>query len=93
MFIPRIQIFSIPYLGSKFFSSRIPDPWLALKNLSIILTQKNSRKYDPGCSSRIRITDPDPDIYPYRIPSPGVKKAPNLGSKIRNTDAVFAFLP
>jgi hypothetical protein len=29
----------------------------------------SSRKYDPGCSSRIRITDPDPDS--------GIKKAPD----------------
>ncbi len=34
----------------------------------------SSRKYDPGCSSRIRI----PDFLP--IPDPGVKKAPDPGS-------------
>jgi hypothetical protein len=39
-----------------------------------------SRKYDPGCSSRIRIPDLDPDCYPSRIPDPGVKKAPVPGS-------------
>jgi hypothetical protein len=50
--------------GSGMF---IPDPNIfhpgsVLKNLSI-LNQKlflSSRKYDPGCSSRIRIPDPDP---------------------------------
>jgi hypothetical protein len=36
----------------------------------------SSRKYDPGCSSRI--PDPDADILP--IPDPGVKKAPDPGS-------------
>jgi hypothetical protein len=34
----------------------------------------SSRKYDPGCSSRI----PDPDFL--SIPDPGVKKAPDPGS-------------
>ncbi len=38
----------------------------------------SSRKYDPGCSSRIPITDPDPDFLP--IPDPGVKRAPYPGS-------------
>ncbi len=33
----------------------------------------SSRKYDPGCSSRIRILI----FYPSRIPDPGVKKAPD----------------
>jgi hypothetical protein len=63
------------YPGSEFFPSRIrifpvPYPGSASKNLSI-LTQKiviSSRKYDPDCSSRIRIpeskrhriSDPDP---------------------------------
>ncbi len=38
----------------------------------------NSRKYDPGCSSRIRIPDSDPDFLPI----------PDLESRIRirNTD-------
>ena len=35
-----------------------------------------------------RIPDPDADFLPSRIPDPGVKKAPNPGSRIRirNTD-------
>jgi hypothetical protein len=46
--------------GSEFFPSRIPDffhPGSASKNLSILTPKMflNSRKYDPGCSSRIRI--------------------------------------
>ncbi len=78
MFIPDPN-FSFPdpnffHPGSVFFLS----PGSASKNLSI-LTQKLflcSRKYDPGCSSRIRILI----FYPSRIPDPGVKKAPDLGS-------------
>jgi hypothetical protein len=48
----------------------------------------SSKKYDPGCSSRI--PDPDADFLPSRIPDPEVKKAPNPGSRIRirNTDTV-----
>jgi hypothetical protein len=38
----------------------------------------SSKKYDPGCSSRI--PDPDADFLPSWIPDPGVKKAPNPGS-------------
>ncbi len=80
MFIPDPN-FSFPdpnffHPGSVFF----PSPGSASKNLSI-LTQKLflcSRKYDPGCSSRIRILI----FYPSRIPDPGVKKALDLGSVI-----------
>jgi hypothetical protein len=74
------------YPGSDFFPSRIqtvsiPDPGSESKNLSILTPKKwflSSRKYDPGCSSRI--PDPDADFYPSRIPDPGVKKAPDPGS-------------
>ncbi len=43
----------------------------------------SSRKYDPGCSSRIWILI----FYPSRIPDLGVKKTPDPGSwiRIRNT--------
>jgi hypothetical protein len=68
----------IPDPGSDFFSTRIrifsiPEPRSASKNLSI-LTQKmffpvSSRKYNRGCSSWIRIPDPDPDFL--TIPDPG----------------------
>ncbi len=64
--------FSIPDPASEFFHSGsririffIPDPGSASKNLSI-LTLKiflSSRKYDPGCSSRIRILI----FYPSRM--------------------------
>jgi hypothetical protein len=38
----------------------------------------SSKKYDPGCSSRI--LDPNAYFRPSRIPDQGVKKAPNPGS-------------
>ncbi len=74
----------IPDLGSDFFPSRIrtvsiPDPH---QRISILTPKKpkkwflSSRKYDPGCSSRI----PDPDADFQSIPDPGVKKAPDPGS-------------
>ena len=77
----------IPYPGSDFFPSRIrtvsiPDLESASKNLSILTPKKpkkwflSSRKYDPGCSSRIRMLT----FYPSKIPDPGVKKAPDPGS-------------
>jgi hypothetical protein len=66
----------IPDTGSDFFPSRIPDPnclhpGSASKNLSILTQKKptkwflSSRKYDPGCSSRI------PGSKRHRIPNPG----------------------
>ncbi len=72
------------YPGSEFFhpGSRIrifsiPDPWSSLKKFFLIQKLfKSSRKYDPRCSSRIRILI----FYPSRILDPGVKKAPNPGS-------------
>jgi hypothetical protein len=62
--------------GSGMF---IPDSASASKNLSI-LSQKmvpSSRKYDPGCSSRIRIPEQGLDFLP--IPDPGSRgqKAPD----------------
>jgi hypothetical protein len=55
-----------------------PDPNF-FHHGSRILTQKfslSSRKYDPGCSFRIRI--PDPDFS--RIPDPGVQNAQDPGT-------------
>ncbi len=63
------------YPGSEFFTSRIP---IRIKELIIFQPKKwflSSRKYDPDCSSRIRIPDPDPDFLP--IPDPGVERAPD----------------
>ncbi len=76
----------IPDSGSELFDSgfrvkKIPDPGSgsASKNPSLINPKKlflNSRKYDRGCSSRIRILT----FYPSRIPDPGIKKALDPGS-------------
>ncbi len=90
----RIRLFSIPDPGSwipdpwsQIRTASIPDPGSSSKNLSILTPKKakkwflSSKKYDPGCSSRI--PDPDADFLPSRIPDPGVKKAPNPGSRIR----------
>jgi hypothetical protein len=79
----------IPDPGSDFFSSRIPiripDPnclhprsRIRIKEFKCLNPKKwflSSRKYDPGCSSRI--PDPDADFYPSPIPDPGVKNAPD----------------
>jgi hypothetical protein len=68
--------------GSQIGTVSIPGPGSAWKNLSILTPKEtkkwflSSRKYDPGCSSRIRILT----FYPSRIPDPGVKKAPDPGS-------------
>jgi hypothetical protein len=58
-------------------------PGSASKKLSILIKKicSSSRKYDPGCSSRIWIPDPEPDFLP--IPDPGFRKAPALVSRIR----------
>jgi hypothetical protein len=72
--LSRIRHFSIPHPGSEFFPSRI-----RIKQFQYFKAKKcflSSRKYDPGCSSRI--SDPDPDFLP--IPDPGVKKAPDPGA-------------
>ncbi len=71
--------------GSEFFPSRMPDPNFSIpdlgsasKNLGALGQKKLfliSRKYDLGCSSRIRILI----FYPSLIPDPGVKKAPDPG--------------
>jgi hypothetical protein len=91
----------IPDPGSDFFPSRIPDPnclhpgsRILIKEFKYFNPKKakkwflSSKKYYPGCSSRI--PDPDADFLPSRIPDPGVKKAPSLGSRIRiRNTAVF----
>jgi hypothetical protein len=48
----------------------------------------SSRKYDPGCSSRIRMLT----FYPSRIPDPGVKKAPDPGSGSATLHIMLVFL-
>jgi hypothetical protein len=73
----------IPDPGSEFFPSRI-----RIKEFKYFNPKKwflSSRKYDPGCSSRIR--DPDPDFIP--IPDPDVKKAPDPGSGFATLDKIY----
>jgi hypothetical protein len=77
------------YPGSDFFPSRIltvsiPDPGSLSKNLSILTPKKAkkwflcSKKYDPGCSSRI--PDPDADFLPSRIQGSKRHPIPDPGS-------------
>jgi hypothetical protein len=65
------QIFFLPGSRIRIKELKYFDP----KNCFL-----SSRKYDPGCSSRIRILIfrpsriPDPGVKKDRIPDPGVKK-------------------
>jgi hypothetical protein len=77
----------IPDPGSDFFPSRNclhPGSRIRIKEFKYFNPKKtekwflSSRKYDPGCSSRIRIRMLT--FYPSRIPDPVVKKAPDPGS-------------
>ncbi len=73
-FLSRIRIFSILDLGSAIR--------IRITNLSI-LTNKlflSYRKYDPGCSSLIRIPGPDLDFL--TIPDPGFRGQKGTGSRI-----------
>ncbi len=70
----------------------IPDPNLfhpgsrfRIKEVKYFNTKKwflSSRKYDPGCSSRIRILT----FYPSRIPDSGSRGHKGTASRIRNTE-------
>jgi hypothetical protein len=87
MNIPVWRIWDV-YPGSRIRLFSIPDPrsWILIKEFKYFNPKKSkkwflsSKKYDPGCSSPI--LDPDADFLPSRIPDPGVKKAPNPGSRI-----------
>ncbi len=83
----------IPDPGSDFFPSRIPDPnclhpgfRILIKEFKYFNPQKakkwflSSKKYDPGCSSRI--PDPDADFLPSRIPDPGSRGQKGTQSRI-----------
>jgi hypothetical protein len=80
----------IPDPGSDFFS--IPDTnclhtgsRIRIKEFEYFGPKKwflSSRKYDPGCSSRI----PDPDADFLTIPDPGTRGQKGTGSRIRNTE-------
>ncbi len=77
MFFP-VRIFSIP--DPNFFH---PGSRIRIKEFTYFNPNKwflSFRKYDSGCSYRIRILT----FYPSRIPGPGVKKARSL-IRIRNT--------
>ncbi len=73
--LSRIPDPTFSHPRSRIRTVSIPDPGSSSKNLSILTPKKakkwflSSKKYDPGCSSR--------------IPDPGVKKASNPGSRIR----------
>jgi hypothetical protein len=66
----RIRIFSIPDTGSDFFPSQIPDPHQIFRYFNPKNWFLRSRKYDPGCSSRIRILF----FYPSKIRIQGSKR-------------------
>jgi len=72
-----------------------PESRILIKEFKYFNPQKSkkkwflsSKKYDPGCSSRI--SDPDADFFPSRIPDPGVKKTPNPGFRIRIRNTGFS---
>jgi hypothetical protein len=80
--------------GSDFFPSQISDPNCLHPRSRILIKEfkakkwfLSSKKYDPGCSSRI--PDPDADFLPSRIPDPGVKKAPNPGSGSATLEKIY----
>ncbi len=72
----RIRIFPIPDRGSR----------IRIKELKYFNPKKgflSSRKYDPGCSSLIRIPDPDSEFFPIPDPDPGSRGQKGTGSLIR----------
>jgi hypothetical protein len=76
----------IPDPGSDFFHPgsriRIFPSRIRIKEFKYFNPKKgflSSRKYDPGCSSRIRILT----FYPSRIPDPGSRVQKGNGSRIR----------
>ncbi len=84
----------IPDPGSEFLPSRIPDPNSFHPGSRIRIKEfgeefeyfkpkklfLSSRKYDPGCESRIRI------LIFLLIPDPGSSGQKGTGSRIRNTE-------
>ncbi len=57
-----------------------PDPILT-KEFKYLSQKNGFRKYDRGCSSRIRIPDPDPDFL--SISDSGSSGQKGTGSRIR----------
>jgi hypothetical protein len=74
----------------------IPDPGSSSKNSSILTPKKakkwfqSSKKYDPGCSSRI--PDPDADFLPSRIPELGYRGQKGTQSRIPDPDPQHCYL-
>jgi hypothetical protein len=82
-FVPVLRIRDV-YPVSRIRTFSILDPVSASKNLSI-LTQKwflSSPKYNPCCSSRIQVPNPDPDLL-FPIPDPRSRGQKGTGSRIR----------
>jgi hypothetical protein len=96
MFIPDPAFF---HPGSRIQTVSIPDPGsrILIKEVKYFNSTKakkwflSSKKYDPGCSSRI--PDPDADFLPSRIPDSGSRgqKGTQFRIRIRNTE-IFQFL-
>jgi hypothetical protein len=86
---PVFDFFSIPDPNLFHHGSRI-----RIKEFKYFNPEKwflSSRKYDSGCSSRIRIPDPDPDFLP--IPNPGSRgKKGNPGSGSATLNILKYFL-
>ncbi len=86
--LSRIRIFSIP--DQKDSRSRIR---IHITEFKYFFPKKfilNSRKYDLGCSSPIRIPDPDLDFLP--IPDPGTRGQKGTGSRIRIRNTLLQFV-
>jgi hypothetical protein len=72
------------YPGFEFFPSRI-----RIKEFKYFNPKKlflSTRKYDPGCSSRVRI------LIFYPPQDPGVEKAPDTGSGSATLEIIHLFL-
>jgi hypothetical protein len=78
MFIPDPTFF---HPGSRIRTVSIPDPHQRIKYFNPNKSKKwfqSSKKYDPGCSSRI--PDPDADFLPSQIPGSKKHSIPDPGS-------------
>jgi hypothetical protein len=83
MFIPDLNFFHPGSRVKKILGSRIRIKIFKYFNQKIVLS---SRKYDPGCFSRIRIPDRDLDFLP--ILDPGSRGQKGTGSRIRVRNTV-----
>jgi hypothetical protein len=89
----RIRIFSIPdprsrIQGQNDSGSRIQIHIKESEKLFL-----GSRKYDPGCLSRIRIPDPDHNFFPNPDPRSRGQKGTGSRIRIRNTGQKAYFNP